>query len=349
MSMTTLDGRSATNEVGGAVAKARMVRSPLTDPRALVSSALIHVTLLAIASVIAYTAVIPRAEPAPSRIVRGELEPTDNRAVTESGGGGGGETTGESADVSADPGAPSPPTRDPATEALLSEILPTRASAESMPQVLPGPSTAGIGMPSGLESGDRSGQGGGSGGGSGQGTGPGTEFFGMRDRGGSFAYVIDRSGSMTTRGSLDVAKRELLASLAHVGPDARFAVVLYNIDATVLTDPSGHQGMMAATPANKARIRSLLASIQPDLGTDHMLAIKTALALRPEVIFFLTDADLMSRQEVEEILALVGKTRIQAVEFGMAGSAGGSAPLRALARATGGSYRYIDVKSFGTR
>jgi len=348
--MTILpEGPKGADEGGLAAAMARIGRSPLTDPRSLVSSTLIHVALLAIASVVAYRAVAPRVEPTPARVLRGELEPTDNRAAVEAGGGGGGEATGDSADVSADPGAPSPPTRDPSTEALISEILPTPRSAEPVPQALPGPSTAGIGMPSGTVAGDRSGQGGGSGGGTGQGTGPGTEFFGMRDRGGSFAYVIDRSGSMTARGSLDVAKRELLASLGQVASDARFAVVFYNIEATVLTDSFGHPGMMAATPANKERVRVLLSSIQPDAGTDHMIAIKAALALRPEVIFFLTDADLMSRQEVEEILSLVGKTRIQAVEFGLAGAAGGSAPLRSLAKATGGSYRYIDVKTFGTR
>ena len=341
---------AAADPASTASAPAKPGRSPLTDPRALASSFVIHVTLLAIASVVALRSVAPRDEPAPGRVLTGSLEPTDNRAPSDAGGGGGGEPVGDPADLSAERGAPAPPSRDPATDALLSEILPTRASAEPVSQTLPGPSTSGIGMPSGTSAGDRTGQGGGSGGGVGQGTGPGTEFFGMRDRGGSFAYVIDRSGSMFTRGSLNVAKRELLASLAQVAPEARFAVVFYNIDATVFTDPSGRAGMMAATPANKARLRTLLNSISPDLGTDHMLALRTALALRPEVIFFLTDADLMSRQEVEEILAITGKTRIQAVEFGLAGGlGGGSAPLRSLAKATGGSYRYIDVKTFGSR
>ena len=345
--MSLPDEPGGAESVGMATALARIGRSPLTDPRALGTSALIHVALLILASAVAFRAVAPRSEPEPAKMIRGELDSTDNRAAVDAGGGGGGEMTGESADVSAEVGAFAPPTRDPAADALLSEILPTRESAEPVAQTLPGPSTAGVGLPSGMDAGDRTGSGGGSGGGVGQGTGPGTEFFGMRDRGRSFAYVIDRSGSMTARGSLEVAKRELLASLAQVTPEARFAVIFYNIDATVLNDSAGRPGMMAATPANKELVRVLLKSIQPDAGTDHMLALKTALALRPEVIFFLTDADLMSRQEVEEILTLVGKTRIQAVEFGLAGAAGGSAPLKALARATGGSYRYIDVKTFG--
>ena len=47
-----------------------------------------------------------------------------------------------------------------------------------------------------------------------------------------------------------------------------------------------------------------------------MSALRAALALKPEVIFFLTDADLMTNGDVNEILAEAGTTRIQAVEFG---------------------------------
>jgi hypothetical protein len=184
-------------------------------------------------------------------------------------------------------------------------------------------------------------------GGGGKGNGPGTEFFGMRDRGGSFAYVIDCSGSMVTLGSLDVAKRELLSSLARISPEARFAIVFYNLEAKVFADPSGRAGMMPATPSNKARVRSLLSTIKPDGGTDHMVALRAAFDLRPEVIFFLTDADLMTRQDVAELVAQAGKTRIQAVEFGQVSGLGGSAALKMLAKATGGSYRYIDVNTFG--
>ncbi len=324
----------------------RLRRSPLTDPRALISSLMIHVVLLGVASVLALQVVGAREEPAPSRTLLGELESTDNRAPVEAGGGGEGDPDGQGAEISAERGIPSPPTRDPAADALLSEVLPTQTSAETTSPTLPGPSTSVTGLMAASGPGDSGGKGGGSGGGTGQGTGPGTEFFGMRDRGGSFAYVIDCSGSMTARGSLDVAKRELLTSLARISPDARFAVVFYNLNAQVFTDPSGRPGLMAATPSNKARVRTLLAGVQPDGGTDHMQALKAAFAFQPEVIFFLTDADLITRQDVAELMLHVGKARIQAVEFGQVSGLGGSVPLKSLAKATGGSYRYIDVNTF---
>ena len=69
---------------------------------------------------------------------------------------------------------------------------------------------------------------------------------------------------------------------------------------------------MPATTANKARVQAQLEAVSPLGGTDHMFALRDALKLKPEVIFFLTDADLMSNGDVDEILTEVGPTRIQA-------------------------------------
>jgi hypothetical protein len=151
---------------------------------------------------------------------------------------------------------------------------------------------------------------------------------------------------MLTRNALDVAKRELNASLALLPPDARFAVVFYNLQAIVLSDPLGRRGLMAASRINKDSLRAQLAAIPPDGGTDHKLALHTALTLHAEVIFFLTDADLMNDNDVTEVLAEARGTRIQAIEFGRGADLGGSGPLRRLAQATGGAYRYIDVTRF---
>ena len=331
-------------EEGSTAVKLR--RSPLTDPRALAISLVIHVVVVVVASFVAFRVAGPILEPTAGRVMQGELDAVDNRATGEPGGTSG-DPEGRSADLSAERGIPAPTTKNAAADALLSEILPTRDPVEVPSQTLPGPSTNGLGMLNASGSGEGGASSGSTVGGGGKGgTGPGTEFFGLRDQGRSFAYVIDCSASMTAWGSLDAAKTELLRSLDQFGPDTRFAVVFYNHEAKVFTDPSGDPALMAATPANKARVRTLLATIEPDGGTDHLLALKAAFDLHPEVIFFLTDADRMSRQEASDLIRQAGKIRIQAIEFGQVTGLGGSAPLKQLAKATGGIYRYIDVSRF---
>ncbi len=326
--------------------------SPLTDPKSLGGSLLFHGMLLVLASVAALSVAMPGEADRPP-VLRGEFDPVDNKVATEGEGGGdpgnlaGARLAEALATVAPNASAMNPEVPAPA-EALLAEILPSTTQAatnEAIRQALPGPQTSSFGGAFG--DGGGGGSGGGVGGGIGRGVGPGTEFFGTRERAGSFAYVIDCSGSMAMRNSLDVAKRELLNSLERLPPDARFGVIFYNLRPTVLTDPQSRPDMMPATAANKARVTRQLASIVPDGGTDHMSALRAAMALRPEVIFFLTDADLMNSTDAQSIIAEAGATRIQAVEFGRGAEMAGSLnPLRKLATSTGGAYRYIDVTGF---
>ena len=333
------------------VGKTELGHSPLTDPRSLAISLAINGALLIGASLMALGVVLPSRDLPEPRVLRGELEPTDNRAAYEPGGGSPGEPGGEGVELSAERRQPVAPTRDPAADAILAEVLPTRPGAERS-RTLPGPSTSGLGLIRGLGGGGGGGEGTGSGGGVGRGVGPGTEFFGLRDRAGSYAYVIDCSGSMdlhlgSTRGRnvLDVAKRELLASLDPLPVDAKVGVIFYNQNPTVFTDPSGRKELMTASASNKARVRARLDEVPPVGGTDHMAALRAALAMHPEVIFFLTDADFLDAAGAEAIRREAGKTRVLAVEFGVGSSLRGSDPLRRLAEATGGAYRYINVWS----
>ena len=243
---------------------------------------------------------------------------------------------------------PQEATRDPIADNLLAEILPNPQPklVEARQRALPGPRTTGEGLIPGSGVGGGGGLGGGTGAGAGRTIGPGTQFFGARDHARSFVYLIDCSGSMATHNSLDVAKRETLASINQLAPDAHFAVIFYNLQTRIMSDPQGHKGLMAATIANKARVQTQLEAVQPLGGTDHMFALRDALKLKPEVIFFLTDADLMSNGDVDEILTEVGPTRIQAVEFGLGMKLTQRTPLGRLANTTGGAYLYIDVNKF---
>lgn len=328
--------------------------TPLTDPRSLAVSVLFHGLIVLIGWLTVLNVAVSSTAENVAKPIQTEIGPTDNRAdplqVAGEGGGSPGDIGGLAlmpSNARDDRDSMVATSQDPA-DALLSEILPNTVppGQEMSQKALPGPQTLGQGLIPGSGPGGGGGSGGGSGGGVGRGIGPGTQFFGARDHAHSFAYVIDCSGSMASHRSLEVAKRELLSSLNQLPPDAEFSVVFYNMTPKMLADPQGNKGLMSATGANKTRIRQQLATILPDGGTDHMAALRTALALRPEVVFFLTDADLMTNGDVQEILSEAGKTRIQAVEFGRGMNLGERTPLRRLATTTGGAYLYIDVSQF---
>jgi hypothetical protein len=330
-------------------------QDPLTDPRSLGSSALFHVLLLLVASLVVIPIAMPLGDLTRPKALYAETDPVDNReSVPPSpgeGGGGPGEIGGTSSVpfVSTSDGTkPHEATRDPIADNLLAEILPNPQPkpAETRQRALPGPQTTGQGLIPGSGGGGGGGVGGGSGTGAGRTIGPGTQFFGARDHARSFVYLIDCSGSMAQHNSLDVAKRETLASINQLAPDAHFAVIFYNLQTRAISDPLGRKGLMPASTSNKARVQAQLELVPPLGGTDHMFALRDALKLKPEVIFFLTDAALMSNGDVDEILMEVGTTRIQAIEFGLGTKLDSRTPLSRLANTTGGAYLYIDVTKF---
>ncbi len=148
---------------------------------------------------------------------------------------------------------------------------------------------------------------------------------------------------MSGYGALTTAKRELMASLELLPPDAQFAVFFYNLGPTPIAGPDGRNGLRPATAAAKEAARAQLQELQATGGTEHAAAIRAALALKPEVIFFLTDGLLMTPELAVELERAAGRTRIEAISFGTGPEPRTTDPMRALATATGGNYRYVDV------
>ncbi len=318
-------------------------RSPLTDPRSLSLALLVHLVLFTIASVI----VLQQSKPADTEIeqpIRGDLGPVDNRSRSdETAGGSPGDVNG-SAKIQAyanDRDDHADPASELIGEAFKSPLTRSNASADAKPSAV---DELGLIGGSGRYGGD--GSGGGSGSGRGPGSGPGTAFFGVKEHAKSYAYVIDRSGSMAVNDALGIAKRELLASLRQLGDESTFGIVFYNHDPTTLPDAEGRMALTRATEEEKERVRALLAKIPADGATDHMEALRAGLAFGAEALFFLTDGDLMAHKDVEAIVKEAGKTRIHVIEFGIGPDPGGTTPLRRLGAMTGGSYRYIEVSSF---
>jgi Mg-chelatase subunit ChlD len=101
----------------------------------------------------------------------------------------------------------------------------------------------------------------------------------------SIVYVIDRSGSMSGPRFREVG-RALIDAIEGLNDSQDFAVILF--------ESSPHpidRRLVAATSANKKRVRQALARVVPGGGTEPYAAMKIALDLSPEAIVLLSDGE----------------------------------------------------------
>ena len=92
----------------------------------------------------------------------------------------------------------------------------------------------------------------------------------------------------------------------------------------------------------------LLKNYPPEGGTDHVPALKRALALHPEVIFFLTDADELTEKQVNEITWFNPqrsecRSHIYTIELNTRNRGRDFMPLQILARNNGGTYQAVSL------
>jgi hypothetical protein len=171
-----------------------------------------------------------------------------------------------------------------------------------------------------------------------------TSFFQVTAHGRSFVYVIDRSASMGRNGALEAAKRELLASLELLPPETWFQIIAYNRDAQPLRI-GGRTDLVPVTEENKRQVARLCESLNAEGGTEHLGALKRALLLQPDVIFFLTDADDLKAEHVQEVSRLNGGRRvIHTIELSPPNHHRNHRPLQVLARANHGQHRAVDLR-----
>ncbi len=175
-----------------------------------------------------------------------------------------------------------------------------------------------------------------------------TQLFGVRSRGAKFVYVFDRSASM--EGSpLSAAKRELNASLNHLDRVHQFQIIFYNQEPQLMPEfRASSPRMVFADEQGKRLAASFIGGIFADGGTEHLRSLKMALALRPDVIFFLTDASepQMRPDELAAVRRLNQGTRINTIEFGVGEPKVAINFLHRLADENGGQHAYIDVQRF---
>ncbi len=236
------------------------------------------------------------------------------------------------------------PNQPPVQPNLPQGGMPTIGPGTSTPNFLPGNATEFV-LPNGIQNAATSAA-------RSLGNGDAT-FFTINDEGKRIVFVIDRSGSMIHDRAMAFAKQQLIRSLNGLTENHQLQVIFYNESATVLTIDNGSpQQLIRATPRNLEKVKQKISSIRPDGGTKHIAALRPALRLRPDAIYFLTDAGTeLDRIEFNEIRLLnKGKTRIHCIEFGKGANLAGDAGfLKRLAAMTGGSYYYHDVERLRRR
>jgi hypothetical protein len=167
-----------------------------------------------------------------------------------------------------------------------------------------------------------------------------TTFFGVPALGRSVVFVIDRSSSMGMAGRLDRAKREVVVSLGQLSPSAKFQVIAYHRAAEPLR-VRGQSGLLPATPDMVAEAVAAVEGLAAEGGTNHLQALQRALALQPDVIYFLTDEDDLKSGEVSQVTQFNrGKVCVHALCL-VPPMLGRETPMQALARGNRGVFRVV--------
>ncbi len=173
-------------------------------------------------------------------------------------------------------------------------------------------------------------------------------FSGSRGSGKTFVYVIDRSDSMGWKGGAPMRRAiaDAVASVRSLDPKlgaTKFQVVVFNHDVEVFN--SGNS-LIDVNPANKTKCIRFLDSLAATGGTSPEQALSVGLRMRPDVVFFLTDADEeLSEQTLERIQSLRRQCKVKqicVIEFRRSTDPV-KKTFKRLAGENGGTYAFKDV------
>lgn len=163
------------------------------------------------------------------------------------------------------------------------------------------------------------------------------QFFGVQASGKIIAFVVDSSSSMSSR-RFTRCRAELIESLRGLKLTQYYYVVLFSDELF----PMPPRYRVLATKSNVNQSIKWLERRKADGSTEPTPGIKAALQQKPDAIYLLTDGAFRDGI-VDEILALQPNTKkrvpIHTIAFE---NADGEADLQAIAKATGGTYRFVE-------
>jgi hypothetical protein len=180
-----------------------------------------------------------------------------------------------------------------------------------------------------------------------------TQVFGIQGTGSKFIYVFDRSASMSGFGGrpLQAAKEQLIASLQSLGPTQQFQIIFYNQNPRIFNPSPGEPPrLLYGTEANIKLAEQFVNGIEAAGATQHLPALQLAVSMKPDVIFFLTDAEepRLNQSELDRITNWNhGPASINSIEFGAGPTYNKNNFLVKLAKENLGQHTYKDVTQFG--
>ena len=175
----------------------------------------------------------------------------------------------------------------------------------------------------------------------------GVDFFGASVGGRRVLFIIDNSLSMADARKMDEAKAELNRSIAKLTPVQRFQVIFYNDRPYPMK--FDEKPPVVANEKNRERGIAQVTAVSPMGGTNHADAIDAGLALKPDVIVWLTDAIDMNPALVESVTNRnrpPHRASIHVFQLGESDvdeAAVQNQPMAQLAQRNNGTFRYLNV------
>ncbi|MGE0605658.1 MAG: VWA domain-containing protein [Pirellulales bacterium] len=159
-------------------------------------------------------------------------------------------------------------------------------------------------------------------------------FFGIQATGERFVFVVDLSGSMEGH-RFSRAKRELRQSLNKLAAGQSYYIIFFNTAAFPM--PAGD--LVAANSSNRRKTNRWISQLQSGGFTNPASALRLAVELDPDAIFFLTDGEFDPEiVDMVEPASTSASLPIHTIAFQ---SQAGEGLMQEIARRTHGTYRYV--------
>jgi len=175
--------------------------------------------------------------------------------------------------------------------------------------------------------------------------GPVSSFFGQAGNAYKVAYVVDASASLMIY--IDEIVREMRRSIRELVPTQRFHIVLAKPSCVEEFAPRRLVPAIGQYKAQAMDFLDTITGIPPPGKADPIESMKRAFAVRPELIYFLSDGDYPDIQ-AELLLTLERLNPQKAVKITVIGFDPSPQPralLERIARHHGGHFRTVEPKS----